>query len=188
MNVYREWKLPLFFSQDLPFIKELERRLEDCKSPFTREDPLHFCATSLIINREHTETVMIYHKIFDSWSLPGGHADGEEDLLEVGKKEALEETGLHVEPVFERALAWDIIPVLAHEKNGRPVAAHEHLVGTYLYYGDEEETLVKNTEETKGVRWIPLDRWESFITEDHMIPYYKKHFRRMFSLLNSQDE
>lgn len=181
MIVEKEWALEPLFPEDRAFIDEYRKK----NVPFHRENPLHFCATALVVNREFTHVLMIYHKIFDSWSLPGGHADGEEDLLEVGKKEAREETGLDVEPYSPLALAWDVISVSAHEKKGQPIPSHFHLVGTYLYFGDLHGSLVKNEEETLGVKWIPLSHWEEFITEKEMIPYYKKDFARAKVLLDS---
>ena len=37
---------------------------------------------------------MIYHNIYDSWSWVGGHADQEENLIEVAMRELQEETGV----------------------------------------------------------------------------------------------
>ena len=37
---------------------------------------------------------MIYHNIYNSWAWPGGHADGESDLLGVAMREVMEETGI----------------------------------------------------------------------------------------------
>ena len=34
---------------------------------------------------------MIYHNIYDSWAWVGGHADGDEDLVHVVKKEIEEQ-------------------------------------------------------------------------------------------------
>lgn len=54
----------------------------------------HFSASSWLLNKEHTKVLMIYHNIYHSWSWTGGHADGEANLLEVAKREAMEETGI----------------------------------------------------------------------------------------------
>ncbi|MDO5714000.1 MAG: NUDIX domain-containing protein [Tissierellia bacterium] len=186
MKVKNEWNLPPLFSQDKPFIKEYHRQMKNCTDPFGRKDTIHFCGTAMILNREKTHVLMIYHKIYDSWSFPGGHADGEEDLLLVGKKEAKEETGISVEPVFDLAISWDILKVKSHVKHGKIVESHNHLDGTYLYFGDQKEELEVNLEETKGVKWIPIKDWEKYVTEDHMMNYYRKVFRRAFTLLGKR--
>ncbi len=53
----------------------------------------HMTASAWIVNRQRTRTLLVYHRIFDSWSWTGGHADGEEDLLAVALREVREETG-----------------------------------------------------------------------------------------------
>ena len=40
--------------------------------------------------------VVVYHIILDRWIYPGGHADGEENLLSVAVREVEEETGLEI--------------------------------------------------------------------------------------------
>ena len=47
----------------------------------------HFSASAFILNKERTKTVVVYHLINDGWIYPGGHADGEEDLLSVAIRE-----------------------------------------------------------------------------------------------------
>ena len=54
----------------------------------------HFSASAFIVNKERTKTLVVYHLINDGWIYPGGHADGEEDLLSVAIREVEEETGL----------------------------------------------------------------------------------------------
>ena len=54
----------------------------------------HVTASSVIVNRARTKTLMAFHKIYQSWAWTGGHADGETDLLHVAMREAREETGI----------------------------------------------------------------------------------------------
>ena len=43
----------------------------------------HFASTGIVLNQERDKMLLVYHNIYDSWLAPGGHADGEEDLLSV---------------------------------------------------------------------------------------------------------
>lgn len=43
----------------------------------------HFSSSAFVVNKEKTRMVVVYHNIYDAWIYPGGHADGEEDLLSV---------------------------------------------------------------------------------------------------------
>ena len=46
----------------------------------------HFTASGCIVNKQRTKVLLVHHKKLDIWLQPGGHADGEEDLVEVAKK------------------------------------------------------------------------------------------------------
>ena len=62
---------------------------------FTRDNAMaHMTASAWVVNRERTKVLMAYHNIYHSWSWLGGHADGDEDVRRVIKKEIQEESGL----------------------------------------------------------------------------------------------
>lgn len=62
----------------------------------------HFSASGWVVNPARDRILMLYHNIYNSWSWPGGHADGEQDLLGVALREVREETGIErVRPVTE---------------------------------------------------------------------------------------
>ncbi len=54
----------------------------------------HMTASAMIFNENKDKILMIYHKIYHSWSWVGGHADGETDLQKTALREAQEETGV----------------------------------------------------------------------------------------------
>ena len=74
---------------DKKIMLDYMRQNSDC---FTRENKVaHFTTSIWTVNKERTKTLMVYHKIYDSWSWIGGHADGEEDLASVALRELKEE-------------------------------------------------------------------------------------------------
>ena len=54
----------------------------------------HMTASAWVVNPGRTKVLMVYHNIYKSWSWLGGHADNEQDLLQVAVREVKEETGL----------------------------------------------------------------------------------------------
>ena len=77
----------------------------------------HVTASSVIVNRARTKTLMAFHKIYQSWAWTGGHADGETDLLHVAMREAREETGIErLRQIGNGAASLEILPVWAHVK------------------------------------------------------------------------
>ena len=118
----------------------------------------HMTASAWVVNAARDRVLMVYHKIYDSWSWTGGHADGEEDLLSVAIREVREETGVQsVRPVSEEIYSLEILTVDGHEKRGKYVPSHLHLNVTYLLEADEHEALRICEAENSGVRWFTLD-------------------------------
>lgn len=132
----------------------------------------HFTASSWLLNREHTKVLMVYHNIYHSWAWTGGHADGEEDLLKVAVREAMEETGVqNIKAVSEEIFSLEILTVDGHIKRGSYVPSHLHLNLTYLLEADEQEVLRVKPDENSGVKWFSLEEALKACTEPWMVEW-----------------
>jgi len=160
-----------YYEQEL---KDKALILEACKNfnnLLTRENKImHVTSSGYIVNKTRDKVLMIYHKIYDSWAWTGGHADGDSDLLQVAVKEAKEETGIeNITPVLQDIISIDVITVNGHLKRGEYVSSHLHLNVTYLLEASEDDALVVNEEETKGVKWLPINELSSYCSEPYMV-------------------
>lgn len=142
----------------------------------TRENLLcHFATGAFVINKDKNKAVFAFHKIYNSWAWLGGHADGDDDLLHVDKKEIEEECGLTNIKLFKRGIySLESLPVKSHFKNGKFVPAHVHLNVTYAFIANEDETLIIADKENSGVEWMNFDDILERSTEPHMISVYQK--------------
>ncbi len=133
--------------------------LAENEDAFLRSNEMaHMTASAWVVNREKTKVLMVYHKIYDSWSWTGGHADGETDLLAVALREVREETGVKtVFPLSDDIFSLEALTVDGHEKHGQYVPSHLHLNITYLLEADEKETLTVCKDENKAVAWFSLE-------------------------------
>lgn len=150
----------------LPFNEQEEKDkrlmldfLEKNDDAFLRENRLaHMTASAWVVNPARDRVLLVYHRIYDSWSWTGGHADGETDLLAVALREVREETGVrHVRPVTEEIYSLEVLTVDGHEKRGEYVSSHLHLNVTYLLEASEEDSLSVCEAENSGVGWYTLE-------------------------------
>ena len=147
----------------------------------TRENEIaHFTASAWVTNPAHDKILMLYHNIYDSWAWPGGHADGEEDLLGVALREVREETGIaQVKPALPENISLEILTVNAHFKRGRFVVPHLHLNLTYLLEADDGQALHSKPDENSGVRWFRPEEAVAASSEPCMRVIYEKLNRKL---------
>ena len=144
----------------------------------TRENKVaHFTTSIWTVNKERTKTLMVYHNIYDSWSWIGGHADGEEDLASVALRELEEETGVESAALVSKEIfSLEILTVDGHMKKGKYVPSHLHFNITYLAEADEDQTLVINEDENKGVKWFSFEDAIEASSEPWMV---KRVYRKL---------
>ena len=118
----------------------------------------HMTASAWVVNPARDRVLMVYHKIYDSWSWTGGHADGDEDLAAVALREVREETGLKSARLLSKDIfSLESLTVDGHEKRGVYVPSHLHLNVTYLLEADDHDPLTVCEAENSGVKWFGLD-------------------------------
>jgi 8-oxo-dGTP pyrophosphatase MutT (NUDIX family) len=97
---------------------------------------------------------MLHHRKHDQWFQPGGHADGDADILRVALRETAEETGL--EPAQITLLGQDVFDVDIHAIDAMGSdPAHEHIDVRFLVEIDDQLPVPGN-DESHDVLWVPL--------------------------------
>lgn len=56
--------------------------------------PGHLTGSALVVDHACERTLLLYHRKLQRWLQPGGHADGDGNLVAVALREATEETGI----------------------------------------------------------------------------------------------
>ena len=160
------------------------RFLEQHEDAYLRSNLFaHMTASAWAVNSARDKVLMVYHKLYDSWSWTGGHCDGDADMLAVALRELSEETGaVHLRPLSEEIYSLEILTVDGHEKRGEYVPSHLHLNLTYLIEVDEEDSLRICEAENSAVRWFSLDDALKASTEPWFV---ERIYKKLNTKLNS---
>lgn len=137
------------------------RALENDPNCFDRSAQAHMACSIWTVDPTLTQTLLVYHNIYDSWSWIGGHADGERDLAAVALRELSEETGMANAQLVDcgpgGVYSIEVLTVDGHVKRGEYVSSHLHLNVTYLAVADPREAVRMKPDENSGVRWAPIE-------------------------------
>lgn len=114
----------------------------------------HVTGSAWIVNDTRTHVLMMHHRKLNQWFQPGGHCDGDSDVLKVALKEANEETGLENLKVVDGEI-YDVDVHQIPERKGVP--AHYHYDVRFLIEADMNEPLIV-TEESNDLAWVSLEK------------------------------
>ena len=127
--------------------------LEDEKI-FDRAQPMHVTGSAWVVNPDRTRVFLVHHGKLHEWFQPGGHADGDPDVIRVALKEASEESGVdpsHMHLVSDRVFDVDIHWVPTTEA----APAHGHVDIRFLVEIDDIVP-VPGSHESHEVAWFDL--------------------------------
>lgn len=84
------------YSKELVYKQKMLELISFCDDCFWRSCRVgHFTASVFLLNKELTHVLLMHHAKLDRWSQPGGHCDGNPDVINVAMKEAREESGIN---------------------------------------------------------------------------------------------
>lgn len=110
----------------------------------------HVTASAWVIDRElRNRALLVHHVKLGRWLQPGGHADGDSDLLQVALKEVEEETGVTISDRPQDIFDLDVHLIPFH----KDVPPHLHLDVRFLFMADSSFPLTVSAE-SHAVRWI----------------------------------
>jgi 8-oxo-dGTP pyrophosphatase MutT (NUDIX family) len=172
-----------FDETEAAMVSRLQRFLSQARgeNPFARdligEAPKvgHVTGSAWVINQSGTSTLVVHHAKLGRWVQPGGHCDGESDVLNVALREAREETGLNV--AATSPAIFDVDAHLIPEYWNTP--DHWHYDVRFLLQADDKSTPVASAE-SRAVRWVSLEeaaRLNPDASIARMIAKTKQRFR-----------
>jgi 8-oxo-dGTP pyrophosphatase MutT (NUDIX family) len=122
--------------------------------------PAHVTGSAWVLNPDRSRVLLMHHRKHEQWFQPGGHADGEADIMAVALRETAEESGIdpgHIRLVDGRIFDLDIHRIPASHRGPE----HEHIDVRFLVEIDDRLPLPGN-DESHEVRWVPLAQVSRF--------------------------
>ena len=151
---------PHFFAEEKPAVPRFLELLQSADAYDRLHLPGHITGSAWIVDPSRKLTLLVHHAKLNKWVQPGGHADGDEDILAVALREAEEETGLMHFSVVPDFFDIDIHTIPARSDIGE----HDHYDVRFLFEADAAQPVIVS-EESHDVKWIALDQLEDFTRE-----------------------
>jgi len=120
----------------------------------------HVTGSAWVLNPSRSHTLMLHHRKLNRWFQPGGHADGDPDILQVVLKEVSEESGIDMENIIllsKNIFDVDIHTIYPSEHDDR----HEHFDIRFLVEIDDRLEVPGNNE-SHQIGWVPLSQVKQF--------------------------
>ena len=143
-------------TEEEPHRKRMIELLDSTSDCFYRSSfPAHFTGSALVLSADRRRALLHHHRKLDRWMQFGGHCDGDEDLLRVAQREALEESGIEgLNAVSRVPFDLDIHEIPARPALGEP--AHYHYDVRFLLIAPEKARFTVS-EESLAIRWFDLE-------------------------------
>jgi 8-oxo-dGTP pyrophosphatase MutT (NUDIX family) len=116
--------------------------------------PGHVTGSAWVVNPGRDRVLLMHHRKHGQWFQPGGHADGDADILRVALRETSEETGLDTSHI--RLVSGTVFDV---DEHGIPASVrgpqHRHYDIRFLVEMDDNLPIPGN-DESHEIIWVPL--------------------------------
>ena len=119
--------------------------------------PAHFTGSALVVDAQGARALLHHHRKLDKWLPFGGHCDGDENVLRVAQREALEESGIEGLVVASpRPFDLDIHTIPA--RGAEP--EHEHFDVRWMLLAPENAQF-RQSDESLELRWFTPEEMAS---------------------------
>lgn len=165
--MHRQELLSLLNKYHTPFIEEAGMAIKTRNFVLQYENCFdrklmtgHVSGSAWVVNPARTHVLLLHHRKLNMWLQPGGHADGNPDILHVILNETSEETGVpieHIHLVDENI--FDIDVHIVHESPHD--IRHTHYDIRFLVEIDDA-THIPGNHESHQIGWVALDNVSRF--------------------------
>lgn len=141
------------FKEEASFIPQFSELLKSERCFHRDYLPGHITGSAWILDDDRSHVLLVHHAKLNKWLQPGGHADGDENVLRVASREAEEETGLNALTLITHSIFdLDIHPIPARSD----FPEHLHFDIRFAFV-TSRKTRVIVSDESHDIQWIRLE-------------------------------
>jgi 8-oxo-dGTP diphosphatase len=131
----------------------------------------HITGSAFLFNTDYSKLLLNHHKFLNKWLCFGGHSDGDENTLNVAKRELAEESGItDFVPISKKIADIDVHPIPKNEKKGEP--AHFHYDIVFFFKTTNADFTI--SPESLELRWVTPEECLKLNESDHIKRIVKK--------------
>ena len=140
--------------------------------------PGHITGSAWVVNESRSKILLLHHKKLNRWLQPGGHADGDANVLQVAMRELEEETGIRNAKLLTlRIFDLDIHPIPSR----KDFPEHFHYDVRFWFEADEADKIIES-DESHEVKWIEINELNRFTDNESIHRMVRKSFEGSRSL------
>ncbi len=127
--------------------------LAESEYPFSRRQftPGHITCTAAVLDPRRESVLLMFHHRLLRWLLPGGHCENDDvSISSVAGREAVEETGVAIDPYLKAPLVGIDVHGIPPKKR-EPYHLHHDLIFAFTSHSDA----IQVTAEARRVEWCP---------------------------------
>lgn len=149
------------FMDEAAFVQRARAFVEAHPDCFDRELLAgHVTGSAWVVNPARSHALMLHHRKLDQWFQPGGHADGDADILRVALRETAEETGL--DPSHVRLVSPEVFDVDIHTVPEGPGRIRVYHYDIRFLVEIDDGAPIEGNDESHDILWVPLHQVARF--------------------------
>lgn len=164
--------------------KVLKEFLDSSDNCFNRSNLDGHITADAIVMDKNGNVLLNHHKFLDIWAFFGGHSDGDEDSLNVAKREVAEETGItEVDDLGGEILDIDVHTIPENIAKKEPEHIHYNI--RFLFVVNSHDFTI--SDESKEIEWMSFEQAMKLLANTNRLRSLKKAYKIYLDKFSTQE-
>lgn len=162
--------------QEKNIASEILNKIKNDQDFFVRkkiDGKVDIASSVLLFTSDYKKVLFMDHVKLNTWTLPGGHADGEIDLYKVALDELREEVGIDIEYDINHQISPTLLYKFDYTKE---IFGHVKSIINLFYIvtcPSDQTPQILEPDKCREIRWMDIDDVKKLATSDKTQVIYK---------------